>query len=310
MSIVSRLTREVALTLGGVAIRCNQDDGYINATELCAAGHKQLCNWNTNKKSEQFLKVLSVSLGIPSGKLHEYRDKGPLDRGTWAHPQVAINIAQWISPEFDVQVSKWIHELLVFGNVKYGMERSDVSIMHEQLKQLENTVSAKDGIIVVKDEKIDYLTQLITNLGYDMQGMRLENKEIKDTLDKAHKDIVKNTIILEDISKRCVPKLVDTQLIEAYCLMHIKEDKYYSIRVQKRSINSAIKRYNSLHRVALRTVKIWDNAPNAVMFHLFIQDTLEPLGHITISENIIKLHSKCTEDSLVRKINRLYALKY
>jgi hypothetical protein len=34
---------------------------------------------------------------------------GPNDqRGTWIHPQIAINLATWLSPEFAVQVSEWV----------------------------------------------------------------------------------------------------------------------------------------------------------------------------------------------------------
>ena len=44
------------------------------------------------------------------------------DRKTWAHPRVAINIAQWISPEFDVKVSGWVFELMVVGKVELGKE--------------------------------------------------------------------------------------------------------------------------------------------------------------------------------------------
>lgn len=53
-----------------------------------------------------------------------YEDHGPNDRATWAHPQVAINAAQWISPEFDYYVSKWILELGLTGQVKLGQEKS------------------------------------------------------------------------------------------------------------------------------------------------------------------------------------------
>jgi hypothetical protein len=31
-------------------------------------------------------------------------------QGTWVHPQVAINLAQWLSAKFAVQVSQWVYD--------------------------------------------------------------------------------------------------------------------------------------------------------------------------------------------------------
>jgi len=31
-------------------------------------------------------------------------------QGTWAHPQVAVHLAQWLSPQFAVLVTQWITE--------------------------------------------------------------------------------------------------------------------------------------------------------------------------------------------------------
>ena len=33
------------------------------------------------------------------------------NQGTWIHPDLGIQLAQWCSPSFSIQVSKWIREL-------------------------------------------------------------------------------------------------------------------------------------------------------------------------------------------------------
>jgi hypothetical protein len=38
-------------------------------------------------------------------------------KGTWVHPQVAINLGQWLSPKFAVQVSKWVYDWISTGAV-------------------------------------------------------------------------------------------------------------------------------------------------------------------------------------------------
>jgi hypothetical protein len=117
------------LSLNSYTIAMREGDGYINVSELCKAGMKQFNHWNVNDRSKSFLKVLKRSTGIPMDLLISSVMTGPNDtRGTWAHPQVAINIAQWISPEFDVQVSKWVYELTFTGSVTLGKEKNEEAI--------------------------------------------------------------------------------------------------------------------------------------------------------------------------------------
>ena len=93
------------------------NDGYINITHLCKAGGKHFKNWNQNEKTKRFLDVLSSSVKINTNEIIKYDSGSNSERATWAHPQVAINIAQWISPEFDVLVSKWVYEIMLTGKV-------------------------------------------------------------------------------------------------------------------------------------------------------------------------------------------------
>ena len=83
-----------------------EEDGYINITNLCKAGGKKFNHWNSNDKTKRFLQVLSTDAGIPVSELIKLGSGSKYENDTknltWAHPQVAINIAQWISPEFDV----------------------------------------------------------------------------------------------------------------------------------------------------------------------------------------------------------------
>jgi hypothetical protein len=102
----------------GFIIEHREEDGYINVTNLCKAGGKLFKNWKKTQKTKDFIQVLSRSvlngtdllIKTESGGLNE-------NRGTWVHPQVAINIAQWISPQFDVKVSGWVYEIMMTGKV-------------------------------------------------------------------------------------------------------------------------------------------------------------------------------------------------
>lgn len=96
-------------THNGEIVNQRATDGYIHATAMCQAAGKEWSNYRQNAQTEAFLLALEGSLGIPRDLLVQSVSSGANDqRGTWVHPQVAINLAAWLSPEFAVQVSEWV----------------------------------------------------------------------------------------------------------------------------------------------------------------------------------------------------------
>lgn len=93
-------------------------DGYINATALCKACGKNLADYLRLKTTNEFIKELARDMGNPmSVVIQIVRGGNPRFQGTWVHPQVAINLAQWASAKFAVAVSKWVLEWMQ-GNIK------------------------------------------------------------------------------------------------------------------------------------------------------------------------------------------------
>lgn len=113
-------------------------DGYINATSLCQAAGKALSHYLSLKSTNDFLDELSRSLGIPRDLLVHKITAGPNNkRGTWVHPQIAINIGQWASPQFAVLVSQWVFDWMNGGanfvpdHIKrYLVNRSKIPLTH------------------------------------------------------------------------------------------------------------------------------------------------------------------------------------
>lgn len=114
-------------------ININQraNDGYVNATALCQAANKRIDNYFRSPNTQEFLEELSNQLKISiKAKIPFPQFEGdPIDsfliqvihgghndlRGTWVHPQVAINLAQWVSPKFAVSVSQWVFDWMNGG---------------------------------------------------------------------------------------------------------------------------------------------------------------------------------------------------
>ena len=88
-----------------------REDGYINATALCKSAGKLLGHYFANKVTKAFLDELSSVIGIPITTLVQVKQGGtPQEQGTWIHPDVAINLAQWISPKYAVLVAQTMRQ--------------------------------------------------------------------------------------------------------------------------------------------------------------------------------------------------------
>jgi KilA-N domain len=86
-------------------------DGYINATAMCQAANKQWFDYRRLTTTNAFVEALAAETGIPGSELTQSMKGGDIRfQGTWVHPQVAINLAQWLSAKFAVQVSQWVFD--------------------------------------------------------------------------------------------------------------------------------------------------------------------------------------------------------
>ncbi len=133
----------------GYTIEHREEDGFVNVTNLCKAAKKQFSDWNELDETDEFLEVLSSSIGLPPNELIKYKTSSSNEKEIWTHPQVAINIAQWISPSFDVKVSSWVFEAMMTGKVYVTNTKSYKELQKENKK---------------KDLKIQFLTKKYVKL--------------------------------------------------------------------------------------------------------------------------------------------------
>jgi hypothetical protein len=115
-----------------------REDGYIHATALCKVANKKVNHWLELKETKELEKS---ETGIPVSQLIEvYKgNSGKYSQGTWIHPDLGIQLAQWCSPNFALQVSKWIKELLITDKVELGKEKSNHEIK-EEFEKIKKTI--------------------------------------------------------------------------------------------------------------------------------------------------------------------------
>jgi len=122
------------LELNCFAVSARQEDGFINATQLCKAGGKQFREWKRLESTKNIVQVLESDVGIPTSQLIEVKkgNTSKFSQGSWIHPDLAVQLAQWISPSFALQVSRWVRELAVTGQVVVGQEKTNQQIISLQ----------------------------------------------------------------------------------------------------------------------------------------------------------------------------------
>jgi len=116
MSQLPVLSADVLHDVAGVRVAQRGMDGYLDATAMCRAHRKQFNDYRRLQQTEAFLDALALTTGIPVVNLVQSTEGR--SGGTWIHPQVAVNLAQWCSPEFAVIVSRWVVEWFSAGRIE------------------------------------------------------------------------------------------------------------------------------------------------------------------------------------------------
>ena len=162
--------KKYELEINGILVLARKEDGYINVTKLCEANGKRIDNWKRNKEAKDILETFKT--------LPQYRGIDPLItivggnskiQGTYAHPDIAVQIAQWASPTFALVVSKWVREIALTGTVTVGKEKSNEELIDAQKKFFEKQILEKDKKLSEKDIEIKKLTKKHNKILYKRQ---------------------------------------------------------------------------------------------------------------------------------------------
>lgn len=108
------------LTYKGNNFTQRSSDNFVNLTEMAKCFEANIGHWTRLDKTKAYLQAVSTEIRFPTSALL-YTNKGGNDRtnqGTWGHPLVALNFAQWLSPEFHVWCNMHIRTLMETGETK------------------------------------------------------------------------------------------------------------------------------------------------------------------------------------------------
>lgn len=112
---------KIVRTFDGFAIDQRVADGYINLNQMANAAGKRIGNWLRLQETQNLIAEFNLQqetvYSDPSKRSPALVTiRGGIEGGgTWAHPDIAIQFAQWCSPAFALQVSRWVREWMTTG---------------------------------------------------------------------------------------------------------------------------------------------------------------------------------------------------
>ncbi|MEO1433394.1 MAG: KilA-N domain-containing protein [Cyanobacteria bacterium J06633_8] len=88
--------------------------GYVNLTQMCKACEKKFNHYASLNSTKAYWEGLSLDTGIPASKLViTIRGRGDkIPQGTWGHPEIAIDLAQWVSVEFRIWANRTLRKVI------------------------------------------------------------------------------------------------------------------------------------------------------------------------------------------------------
>jgi hypothetical protein len=112
-------TEKIVRTFDGSDIEQRVTDGYINLNQMADATGKRVDNWLRLQETQELIAEFDIQRQSNPSDLRDLTPAIDAKRGqgggTWAHPDIAIQFAQWCSPAFALQVSRWVREWMTTG---------------------------------------------------------------------------------------------------------------------------------------------------------------------------------------------------
>jgi hypothetical protein len=164
--------------LDGFVIHQRAKDGYVNVTAMCKAAGKKVNDYVRLSSTQQFIEELQSVAGIPATLLVVTKQHGhAAEQGTWAHPDVAVNLAQWCSAKFAVAVSRWVRDWMTTGKTP-TIPALDISDPHSMMVWLNQATSIALQKTAENQKLNAALTLTQRNLGVAAQDLTKAKEDL------------------------------------------------------------------------------------------------------------------------------------
>lgn len=121
------------------------NEGYTCLTDMAKAAGKLVGHYLELDATKNYLEALSADIGIPILSLVKVFKGGNGKQGTWAHPEVAIDFAQWCNVSFRIWANRTLR-----GVIEQKSEATQLEVLNQTiaLRELElEALKIEKGII-------------------------------------------------------------------------------------------------------------------------------------------------------------------
>lgn len=215
------------LILNNVEINYRNKDNYINAIQLCNAGNLNFNDWINSHYINELIIELEKELNISRLDLFDINkfNLKTLERESWIHPNLAIQLAHWISPIFGFHVSKWIRSLVKDENISIDLKllqnkEKELELRDKKLKLLESKYLKKQKREEIPENNVIYM---LTTKDNKKNGIYIIGKTInlKNRLSTYNKTAEHEVVYYKDCKTEENMNLIEMNLL--YKLKKYKE---------------------------------------------------------------------------------------
>jgi hypothetical protein len=143
------------------------NNGYINATEMCRINNKKVDDWVKTKKAQNYISYISKDLNIPASQLviSIKGNSSDFTQGTWIHPELGICLGRWVSVAFAVWCDRNIKKYLESENYAPPPPHRELGAYEERVKEMfAQAASVPKGYWCVLHESANLLIWVETQL--------------------------------------------------------------------------------------------------------------------------------------------------
>jgi len=110
---------------------------YSNASHICKANGKLWADYKRLKSTKAYWEALALDMGIAISRLVieiEGRPEGDASlQGTWTHPNITMDLAQWVNIEFRIWANKTLNAVV---NGDFAPLTAEAELVQQKLQEL------------------------------------------------------------------------------------------------------------------------------------------------------------------------------
>ena len=176
-----------------------REDGYWNATKMCQAFGKQFAQYSANAKQKELIHALSVDLSRPKktenldignptskpGIVDVFTGRPANLQGTWIHPELAIDLAQWLNVQFRIKLNRIINGFMFEGKQLPRAVSADHLSNEEYcaglLKRMNRVDKLADDVKNIEKQMIDTVREKDAEI-YNLESQVKQQSEAMDRI--------------------------------------------------------------------------------------------------------------------------------